>query len=70
MTDHVIILSFKVCKISSNMNGSDEGFIHCLKPDEVAHSAFKTIAALTLRLNSRDGAIPFPATLRRSLRQT
>ena len=36
MTQNVIVNSFKACKSSSSTNGSDNGFIHCLKPGGVA----------------------------------
>ena len=31
MTHDLIVLSFQVCKISSRIDGSDDGFLHCLK---------------------------------------
>ena len=52
VTTEVIVNSFKVCGISSNTDGSEDGSIHCLKPGQVAHSASDAIATETIRLNS------------------
>ena len=55
MTDDVIIHFFKACRISSSTDGSDDGFIDCLKLGGVAHSAVEAIATESAHLNSRDG---------------
>ena len=60
MIHNVIIYCVKARMISSSTNGSDDGFILCLKPGGVAHNAVEAIVTDTVHLNSRDdGVDPF-----------
>ena len=52
VTTEVVVNFFKACGISNNTDGSEDDWIHCMKPGEVAHSAANTVATETARLQS------------------
>ena len=52
VTTDVVIKSFKACGISNSTDGSEDDFIHCLKPGEVAHGAAVTVSQETTKLNN------------------
>ncbi len=49
-TADVIIRFFKACGISYSIDGSEDEYIHCLKPGCVAHGALEMIIGKKLVL--------------------
>ena len=58
----VVIKSFRVCGISVNTDGSEDGEIHCIKEGQIAAEAFPIIGEKTASLfedSSEDDCDPF-----------
>ena len=50
VTTDIIVRSFRSCGISVNIDGSEDSFIHCLKPGEAAYAAADRIKDATSKM--------------------
>ena len=58
VTTEVIVNSFKLCGISSNTDGSEDGSIHCLKPGCYEGNSFNPQTLLNLQWEATTGLNP------------